>query len=152
MKLKDPMPSLDGATVILNGDVSREQLIGEKPTLIHFWSVSCTLCKKAMGSISEFRDNHKDELNVISIHMPRSEDDLNVEQIKEEAKEHGITQPIIVDNQLTVSDSFENKYMPAYYLFDKTGELRFFQAGGSRMQLLEKRLARILDEAEQDTE
>ncbi|KFM99351.1 thiol-disulfide oxidoreductase ykuV domain protein [Bacillus clarus] len=45
------------------------------------------------------------------------------------AKEHGITQPILVDNQHKITDAFENQYVPAYYVFDKTGVLRHFQAG-----------------------
>ena len=36
MKLRQPMPELTGATAWLNGEVTREQLVGEKPTLIHF--------------------------------------------------------------------------------------------------------------------
>ncbi|MBO9130344.1 TlpA disulfide reductase family protein [Bacillus sp. 165] len=152
MKLREPMPSLEGATTVLNGEVSREGLIGEKPTLIHFWSVSCHLCKEAMPNINEFRDQYKEQLNVISVHMPRSEEDLDLEQVKQVAEEHGIIQPILVDNQHTITDSFENKYVPSYYVFDKTGVLRHFQAGGGGMPMLTKRVNRVLDEAAQAAE
>ncbi|MFD3447971.1 TlpA disulfide reductase family protein [Microbacteriaceae bacterium 4G12] len=152
MKLREPMPSLNGATTVLNGEVNRESLIGEKPTLIHFWSVSCHLCKEAMPNINEFRDEYKDKLHVISVHMPRSEEDLDLEQVKKVAQEHGITQPILVDNQHAITDAFENKYVPSYYVFDKSGVLRHFQAGGGGMQMLTKRVNRVLDEAAQQAE
>ncbi|WP_020059318.1 TlpA disulfide reductase family protein [Bacillus sp. 123MFChir2] len=152
MKLREPMPSLEGETTVLNGEVVREALIGDKPTLIHFWSVSCHLCKEAMPSINEFRDNYKDKLNVIAVHMPRSEEDLDLEKVKAVADEHGIVQPILVDNKHTITDSFENQYVPAYYVFDKNGVLRHFQAGGSGMQMLTKRVNRVLDEAEKEAE
>ncbi|MDC2864873.1 MULTISPECIES: TlpA disulfide reductase family protein [unclassified Bacillus (in: firmicutes)] len=152
MKLREPMPSLEGATTVLNGEVVREALIGDKPTLIHFWSVSCHLCKEAMPSINEFRDNYKDKLNVIAVHMPRSEEDLDLEKVKAVADEHGIVQPILVDNKHAITDSFENQYVPAYYVFDKNGVLRHFQAGGSGMQMLTKRVNRVLDEAEKEAE
>jgi thiol-disulfide isomerase/thioredoxin len=152
MKLREPMPSLEGATAVLNGEVVREELIGHKPTLIHFWSVSCHLCKEAMPSINEFRDDYKDKLNVIAVHMPRSEEDLDLEKVKEVAEEHGIVQPILVDNKHAITDSFENQYVPAYYVFDKNGVLRHFQAGGSGMQMLTKRVNRVLDEAEKTAE
>ncbi|ENQ3104534.1 Thiol-disulfide isomerase or thioredoxin [Bacillus sp. 491mf] len=152
MKLREPMPSLEGATTVLNGEVVKESLIGDKPTLIHFWSVSCHLCKEAMPSINEFRDNYKDKLNVIAVHMPRSEEDLDLENVKAVAAEHGIVQPILVDNQHAITDSFENQYVPAYYVFDKNGVLRHFQAGGSGMQMLTKRVNRVLDEAEKTAE
>ena len=148
MKLKEPMPSLEGATDILNGEVNREQLIGSKPTLIHFWAVSCHLCKEAMPQVNEFRDQYKDQLNVVAVHMLRSEEDLDLTKIKEVAAEHDITQPIFVDSEHKLTDAFENQYVPAYYVFDKTGQLRHFQAGGSGMKMLEKRVNRVLGENE----
>lgn len=148
MRLRELMPELVGATAWINGEVSKEQLIGTKPTLIHFWSISCHLCKEAMPQVNQFRDQYKDRLNVVAVHMPRSEDDLDLEKIKKVAEEHGITQPIFVDSEHKLTDAFENQYVPAYYVFDKEGKLRHFQAGGSGMKLLEKRVNRVLEETE----
>ncbi len=138
------MPNFDGATSWLNGEVSKDELVGSKPTLIHFWSVSCGLCKEAMPNVNEFRDEYKDELNVIAVHMPRSEKDLDLDQIKAVADEHNITQPIFVDNKHTLTDAFDNQYVPAYYVFDAEGNLRHFQAGGGGMKMLRKRVNRVL--------
>ena len=150
MKLREQMPELQGATTWLNGETSKSELIGEKPTLIHFWSVSCHMCKEAMPDVNNFRDKYKDELNVVAVHMPRSEDDVDLEQIKNVAAEHDITQPIFVDSELKLNDAFENQYVPAYYVFDKEGQLRHFQAGGSGMKMLEKRVNRVLDEMKKE--
>lgn len=144
MRLRSPMPELTGATVWLNGEVTREDLVGEKPTLFHFWSISCHLCKEAMPNVNEFRDKYKDQLNVVAVHMPRSEKDLDIEEIKKVAKEHDINQPIFVDNAHKLTDAFENKYVPAYYVFDSEGQLRHFQAGGDGMKMLTKRVNRVL--------
>ncbi|TDL80112.1 TlpA disulfide reductase family protein [Peribacillus frigoritolerans] len=152
MKLREQMPELNGAAEWLNGQQTKEDLIGEKPTLIHFWSVSCHLCKEAMPQVNEFRDQYKDKLNVVAVHMPRSEDDLNLEDIKKTAAEHDITQPIFVDSEHKLTDAFDNQYVPAYYVFDKTGALRHFQAGGSGMKMLEKRVNRVLAETENAAE
>ncbi|MCM3768669.1 redoxin domain-containing protein [Neobacillus niacini] len=148
MKLREPMPELNGAVEWLNGQVTREGLVGTKPTLIHFWSISCHLCKKAMPQINQFLDDYRDQLNVIAVHMPRSENDLNIEEIKHDASLHGINHPIIVDSNMTITAAFDNKYVPAYYIFDKNGQLRHFQAGGSGKTMLEKRVIRLLDEIE----
>lgn len=144
MRLRDEMPELSGATTWLNGELSKADLIGNKPTLIHFWSISCHLCKEAMPKVNEFRDEYKEELNVVAVHMPRSEKDLDLEQIKETAAEHDITQPIFVDNDHKLTDAFENQYVPAYYVFDEEGKLRHFQAGGDGMKMLTKRVNRVL--------
>jgi thiol-disulfide isomerase/thioredoxin len=144
MRLRSDMPELSGATEWINGEISKSDLVGDKPTLIHFWSVSCGLCKEAMPSINQFRDDYKDELNVIAVHMPRSEKDLDIAQIKEVAEEHDITQPIFVDNDHALTDAFENEYVPAYYVFDAEGKLRHYQAGGDGMKMLTKRVNRVL--------
>lgn len=146
MRLREPMPELEGATAWLNGQVTKDELVGEKPTLIHFWSVSCHLCKEAMPDVNDFRDKYKEDLNVVAVHMPRSEDDLDLDQIKEVAAEHDISQPIFVDSEMKLTDAFDNEHVPAYYVFDKDGQLRHFQAGGSGMKMLEKRVNRVLDE------
>lgn len=148
MKLREPMPELTGATEWLIGQATKEDLVGEKPTLFHFWSISCHLCKEAMPQVNEFRDQFAGKLNVIAVHMPRSEDDLNLEEIKKVAAEHSITQPIFVDSELKFADALENQYVPAYYVFDKEGKLRHFQAGGGGMKMLEKRVNRVLGESE----
>lgn len=144
MKLRTPMPELTGAIEWLNGQVTREDLVGEKPTLFHFWSISCGLCKEAMPNVNQFRDQYEDQLNVIAVHMPRSEKDLDINEIKKVAEEHGITQPIFIDSAHKLTDAFENKYVPAYYVFDSEGQLRHFQAGGGGMKMLTKRVDRVL--------
>ncbi|MCM3759273.1 TlpA family protein disulfide reductase [Alkalihalobacillus oceani] len=144
LKLRSQMPELDGATTWLNGEYSKSDLIGNKPTLIHFWSISCGLCKEAMPNVNEFRDQYKDKLNVVAVHMPRSEKDLDLEEIKKVAEEHDISQPIFVDSEHKLTDAFENEYVPAYYVFDEEGQLRHFQAGGGGMKMLTKRVNRVL--------
>ncbi|MGM0838875.1 MAG: redoxin domain-containing protein [Bacillota bacterium] len=143
MKLREQMPELTGATEWINEEMTKEDLIG-KPTLIHFWSVSCYLCKEAMPEINDLRDEYDDELNVVAVHMPRSEDDLDLGVIRSMAMGHDITQPIFVDSEHKLTDAFENKYVPAYYVFDAEGNLRHFQAGGSGMNMLKKRINRVL--------
>lgn len=150
MRLREPLPDMHGATDWLNGEVTREQLVGEKPTLLHFWSISCHLCKVAMPLVNELRDNYKDKLNVVAVHMPRSEKDLNIDEIKQVAAEHSISQPIFIDHEHKLTDAFENQYVPAYYLFDHNGLLRHFQAGGSGLKMLEKRVNRVLEEMEKN--
>lgn len=119
-----------------------------KPTLIHFWPISCYLCKEVMPEVNKLRDEYDDELNVVAVHMPRSEDDLDMNVIRQMALSHDIIQPIFVDNEHKLTDAFENKYVPAYYVFDAEGKLRHFQAGGSGMDMLRKRINRVLGKTE----
>lgn len=138
------MPELSGATEWISTTLTKADLVGVKPTLFHFWSISCGLCKEAMPNVNQFRDDFKDQLNVVAVHMPRSEKDLDIEEIKKIAAEHGITQSIFIDSEHKLADAFENEYVPAYYVFDSEGQLRHFQAGGGGMKMLTKRVNRVL--------
>lgn len=146
MRLRSTMPELDGASNWLNGYVTRSELIGEKPTLIHFWSVSCPQCKDAMGMVNKFRDQYKGQLNVVSVHMPRSKSDTDLEQIEKVAAKFKIFEPIYVDNFLTLTKAFDNQYVPAYYVFDKFGVLRHYQSGGKGLKMVHTIINRLVNE------
>lgn len=144
IRLYAPMPELSGATDWIHGKRTKAALIGDKPTLIHFWSISCGMCKESMPEIHKLRDQYKNQLNVIAIHVPLSDDDLDVERIRSTARKYDVKQPILVDGNLSVSNLFRNEHIPSYYLFDKNGALRHFQAGSRGMMMLEKRIQRMV--------
>lgn len=145
MRIRDEIPKLDGATIWYNSEpIDKQDLIGNRPILIHFWSVSCELCKNTMPLIKKIRDDYKNELNVIAVHMPRSEKDLDLELVKRVAEKHDISQPIFVDNDHTLTDAFRNKHVPAYYVFDMKGKLRHYQTGSGGLIMLQKRIDRVL--------
>ncbi len=144
MRLRSPIPELEDASNWINGYVTRTDLIGEKPTLIHFWSVSCYQCKESMKIVNRFRDQYWDQLNVVAVHMPRSEADTNLEKIERAAVKYNITEPILVDNNLTLSNAFNNRFVPSYYVFDKFGVLRHFQTGGNGMRMVDMSINRLI--------
>ncbi|PYF06468.1 TlpA family protein disulfide reductase [Ureibacillus chungkukjangi] len=144
MRLRSPMPDIQGETDWLNGKVRREDLIGERPTIIHFWSVSCYDCKESLPEFGKFREKYSDQVNFLAVHMPRSNEDMDITTIKKVARKYKITQPIFIDNKMKLNDAFNNQYVPSYFVFDKKGILRHYQAGGSGMKMLEKRLLKIL--------
>ncbi|MFP3918221.1 redoxin domain-containing protein [Lysinibacillus telephonicus] len=146
MRLRTPMPELEGASKWINGKVTRSQLIGEKPTLIHFWSVSCHQCKEAMANVNRICEQYKDQLNVVAVHMPRSEEDTDIKQIKKTAAKFNISHPVFVDNFLKLTDAFNNQFVPAYYVFDKFGVLRHYQSGSRGTKMVETSINRLIQE------
>ena len=145
MRLHARMPELTGEGMWLNGRVETNKLIGERPTIIHFWSVSCELCKQAMPNVNRLRDEYMGRLNVVAVHMPRFDEDFDIDRITEAAEEHTVTEPIFIDHKLELTEAFDNKYVPAYYLFDRMGVLRHFQAGGGSLKMMEKRVVRLIE-------
>ncbi|SDC84250.1 Thiol-disulfide isomerase or thioredoxin [Melghirimyces thermohalophilus] len=143
LRLRTEMPELKGATEWVNGEVNKEELEG-KPVLIHFWSISCGICKKNMPDVLKIRDENEN-LKVVGIHMPRSEKDTDVDAVKEAIEKYDLTHPQAIDNQHSIVDAFENEFVPAFYLFDEEGQLRHRSAGEKALNMLERPLQRVLN-------
>jgi thiol-disulfide isomerase/thioredoxin len=148
MRIGTELPSLEGATEWFNATGARaaEEAKGH-PTLVHFWSVSCGLCKENMPRLSEWREARAAEgLRVIAVHMPRYEADADVEAVRDAVAEYEITEPCAVDNEHRLRDAFQNEqgYVPAYYLFDAEGKLRGFAAGEYGLKVIGPALDRVL--------
>lgn len=146
------MPALDGATEWFGGtQASAEAEISGHPTLIHFWSISCGMCKDNMPRVGEWRDQLREKgLRVVAVHMPRYETDTDVEGVREAIANYHITEPCAVDNEHKLKDAFKNDhgYVPAYYLFDGEGKLRSFAAGERGLDLLKATLDRVMGQAQ----
>ena len=148
MRLGTPMPSLDGATEWFGGTQAHaETEVLGKPTIVHFWSVSCGICKENLPRVAQWRDELKVQgLRVIAVHMPRYESDTDVEVVRAAIATYNITEPCGVDNEHKLREAFQNDqgYVPAYYLFDAEGKLRSFAAGERGLDLLKAALDRLL--------
>jgi thiol-disulfide isomerase/thioredoxin len=148
------MPSLDGATEWFGGTQAHAEAESrQRPTLVHFWSVSCGICKQNLPRVAEWRDSRAEEgLRVIAVHMPRYEADTDVEAVREAISKYNIMEPCAVDNQHKLRDAFQNEqgYVPAYYLFDAEGKLKCFAAGERGLNMLTSALERVLAAAKQE--
>ena len=145
LRMDTPLPSLEGGTDWFNSEAITNANLEGSPVLIHFWAISCGICKESLPEINEwFRDFTPQGLKIISIHMPRQESDTNIDAVKEAIDEWEVKQPCVVDNWHEITDRFENKYVPAFYLFDQEHKLRHFQAGEKAIKMVKPAVERVL--------
>lgn len=148
LEMGSEMPSLEGATEWFNATGARaaEEAKGQ-PTLVHFWSVSCGVCKENMPRVAAWRDERAiDGLRVIAVHTPRDEADTDTEQVRDVITHYNITEPCAVDNEHKLRDAFQNEQdgVPAYYLFDGEGKLRSFVTRENDLEMVAAALERVL--------
>lgn len=148
LRMDSPMPSLDGGTNWFNSEPITTESLKGKVVLIHFWAISCGICKESLPDINRWIETYGPRgLTVIAVHMPRQESDTDVEAVKEVIAEYKIKQPCVVDNWHTITDAFDNKYVPAYYIYDAESSLRHYQAGEKAIKIVEPVLDRVLSAA-----
>lgn len=147
MRIGDAIPALDGATTWLNG--SQEdvlQHIKGKPTLVHFWAVSCGICKDKMPQLNEIKKKYAAlGLQTIAVHMPRYEADTDLDTVNQAMETNHITEPTAVDSLHKLKDAFLNEqgWVPVYYLFDAEGKLKTRAAGEFGISVLQTALDKM---------
>jgi thiol-disulfide isomerase/thioredoxin len=133
MRIGDAMPGLDGATTWFNGSwEDMQEHIKGKPTLVHFWAVSCGICKNKRPELQELINRYEAQgLQTISVHMPRYEADTDLDTVNQTMTANNITEPTAVDSLHKLKDAFQNEqgWVPVYYLFDAEGKLKTRAAG-----------------------
>ena len=149
MRIGTPLPALEGATEWLSSSADEALKDAEgHPVLVHFWSVSCGMCKDNLPRVAEWREKYAPAgLHVVAIHMPRYPEDTNVEAVREAVDKYGIIDPSAIDNEHTLRDAFQNEngYVPAYYLFDEHHKLKSFAAGEYGVKVIEPAIERIVN-------
>jgi thiol-disulfide isomerase/thioredoxin len=147
MRIGTEMPRLDGATEWIRGSQQEaESDVKDRLTLIHFWAISCGICKENMPRVREWREKYKEHLRTVAIHMPRYPADTDLDRVRQAVIDHDITESCAIDNLHQLRDAFKNDqgYVPAYYLFDREGKLRSFAAGERGLDMLGAALNRLL--------
>ncbi len=133
MRIGDAMPSFEGATTWFNGSPEDiQEHIKGKPTLVHFWAVSCGICKDKMPQLNELKQKYGAlGLQTVAIHMPRYEADTDLDTVNQAIKANHITEPTAVDSLHKLKHAFLNEqgWVPVYYLFDADGKLKTRAAG-----------------------
>jgi serine/threonine-protein kinase len=147
MKVDSHLPSFDGATEWLNRVTPNPRETKGRPTLVHFWSISCEIAKANLPHIAQLRDQRKREgLRVIAVHLPRFEKDKDTRAVRDAIARLNLSEPCALDNEHKLRDAFLNEqgFLPAYYLFDTQGRLRSFSAGEGGLVILEDQLDQML--------
>lgn len=155
MRIGDPVPSFEGATEWLNGTAEDAPTQGaEGPLLVHFWAVSCGICKKNLPQLRTLLHSYEPEgLRTVAVHMPISERDTDLGTVRDAIEELGISEACAVDNRHGLKEAFANEHgwVPVYYLFDPEGKLKIRAAGEFGVGLIKGALERMFPENRQET-
>ncbi len=148
LRIGADLPSIDAATEWINGELGSADLLG-MPSLVYFWAVSCHICKDNLPRLAAWRERYGEDLQMVGIHMPRQEEDMDIAAVRDAIESFSIPDPIGIDNTHEVGEAFENRFWPAYFLFDPDGKLRARTAGDVGLEMLEKHLEKVMAEARQ---
>jgi cytochrome c biogenesis protein CcdA/thiol-disulfide isomerase/thioredoxin len=142
------MPSLAGATDWLNSaPLTREALRG-KVVVIDFWTYSCINCLRALPYVNAWYRHYKNSgLVIIGVHSPEFAFEKDLENVRQAVAKFGIQYPVALDNDFAIWKGFNNRFWPAHYFIDATGQIRGHHFGEGKYERSERTIRKLLTEA-----
>ena len=141
-------PDLVGITHYIN--TTPEQLSREiegKVVLYDIWTYSCINCIRTLPYVTTWNEKYADDgLLIIGIHSPEFEFEKNLSNVQMAVDKHGISYPIVLDNDWKTWKAFENRYWPRKYLADHEGYIRYDHIGEGAYKETEKVIQQLLEE------
>ena len=141
-------PDLKGIVGWLNtpGDqpITLASLHG-KVVLIDFWAYSCINCQRAIPHVVSWYSAYKnDGFEVIGVHTPEYAFEKVPGNVAKGAADLGITYPIALDNGYSSWTNYRNRYWPAEYLIDATGQVRHIKFGEGDYNVTEDLIRQLI--------
>jgi peroxiredoxin len=93
-----------------------------QPVLVYFWATWCPVCRAEQGTIEAIaHDNPK----VITVAMQSGSRDEVVKHLEEQA----LSFPVVNDPDNRISASWGVHAVPASFIIDRDGQIRFVEVG-----------------------
>ena len=142
-----PAPELTGISAWINSDpLTLKQLRG-KVVLVDFWTYSCINCIRNNTYLEQWYEKYKDQgFVIIGVSAPEFSFEKVLANVKQGAKDQGLTYPIALDNDLATWNAYHNQYWPAGYLIDAGGNIRRTEFGEGEYQQSEDAIRTLLAE------
>lgn len=143
-----PAPDLKGIVGWLNTPgnqpITLESLRG-KVLLIDFWAYSCINCQRAITHVVNWYNAYQDDgFEVIGVHTPEYAFEKVPDNVAKGAADLGIKYPIALDNAYSSWTNYRNRYWPAEYLVDATGQVRHIKFGEGDYNVTEQLIRQLM--------
>ena len=140
-------PEFTGTQEWINSEPLTMESLRGKVVLIDFWTYTCVNCIRTLPFLREWYDRYADEgLVIVGVHTPEFEFEKIYDNVVEATKDEGVAWPVVQDNEFSVWRSYSNRYWPAKYLIDQTGEIRFTHFGEGKYAETEEWIRTLLQE------
>lgn len=144
-------PQLYGISGYINTDEAINEYLEGKVVLYDIWTYSCINCQRTMPFLTAWDAKYADKgLVIVGIHTPEFEFEKDVHNVRRAVEKFGIEYPVVLDNDKTIWNAFENRYWPRKYIADHEGYIRYNHIGEGAYDETERVIQALLDERSSD--
>ena len=103
---------------------------GKKVVLLDIWTYSCINCQRTIPVLNELHKKYEDDgLVIIGLHTPEFAFERVLKNVEKATNGFGIKYPVVLDNDFSTWNAYENRYWPRKYLIDIDGYIVYDHAG-----------------------
>lgn len=113
-----------------------------KVVFLNFWATWCPPCKMEMPDIQKIYEKYekqgdKSEVVVLSLAAPNTQDEKDIEGIKEFLEENGYKYPVLMDDGGYTFGAYRISSLPTTFMIDKEGNVFGYVQGGLTQEAME---------------
>lgn len=116
-----------------------------KVVLVDFWTYTCINCIRTLPYLKSWHEKYSDKgLIIVGVHAPEFEFEKSASNVKKAISDFGITYPVMQDNNFATWRAYSNRYWPAKYLIDKSGQVVYTHFGEGDYDETEAKIQELL--------
>jgi thiol-disulfide isomerase/thioredoxin/sulfite exporter TauE/SafE len=146
-ELAPDLSSIDGYINTNNLPITISQYKGKKIVLLDIWTYSCINCQRTIPYLNEWHKKYEDDgLVIIGLHTPEFTFEKIQKNVENAVQDFGIKYPVVLDNDFSTWNAYENRYWPRKYLIDIDGYIIYDHAGEGQYEETERQIQKALGE------
>src|ERR1043165_10225013 len=139
-------PELSGGTWINSEPLTLKSLCG-RVVVVDFWTFACYNCRNALPAVKNWDARYRNQgLTVIGVHTPELDTERDVNNLRHEIAELGISFPVMTDNDYSTWNAYRVQAWPTWFVLDKQGHIRWQHVGEGAYDETEKVIKQLLAE------
>src|SRR5271154_2822057 len=98
--------------------------------LVDFWTYTCINCIRTLPYLNAWdADYGGNGLTIVGVETPEFEFEKNASNVSNAIGQFGLRYPVVQDNNMGTWNAYGNEYLPADYLIDAKGQVRYATFG-----------------------
>jgi thiol-disulfide isomerase/thioredoxin len=116
-----------------------------KVVLVDFWTYGCINCVSTLPHVTALHAKYKDRgLVIVGVHTPEFPFEKSASNVQNALKRHGITYPVAQDNESRTWNAYSNRYWPAQYIVDQSGQIVYQHDGEGQYEQMDSIIKKLL--------
>ena len=123
-------PEFTGITAWINSEPLKLAELRGKVVLVEFWTFGCINCIHVAPYVKAWEARYADAgLVVVGVHTPELPFEREIDNVRDAVMKAEIRYPVAFDPTFDTWHAFRNRYWPAFFFIDKSGQIRHVHYG-----------------------